>query len=261
MYSFGLTGLRITCIIFYPLSNLIKDVSRRLNRHSANVKNNNKNFKHRLKMFYDRQEAGTLLALQLEKLRNQSDVIVLGLARGGVVVAYEIAKQLSLPLNVVVPKKLGAPMNPELAIGAITENGEGIFNDNIIRMLGISQKFIEKEINEKKAQAQMRATLYRRYAPLPDIQDHTVILVDDGAATGATMLAAIKAMRKDKVFSVIVAIPVASTEALMLIENAADEVYCLESSDNFGAVSRFYENFDQTEDEEVIHLLGSIHKN
>jgi putative phosphoribosyl transferase len=206
-------------------------------------------------MFYDRKEAGILLASQLKKFKNQSNVIVLGLARGGVVVAYEIAKNLSLPLNAIVPKKLGAPMNPELAIGAIMENGEGIFNDRIIRMLSIPQEFIEKEINEKKAQAQMRAALYRQHAPLPEIKDHIVILVDDGVATGATLLAAIKAMRKDRASLVIAAVPVASTEALSLINKEADEVYCLKSSDYFEAVSRFYENFDQTEDEEVIQLL------
>lgn len=206
-------------------------------------------------MFYDRQEAGRLLSLRLNNFRNHPNALVLGLARGGVVVAYEIAKHLSLPLNVVVPKKLGAPINPELAIGAIMENGEGIFNDSIIRMLSISPKFIEREIEERKATAQARGARYRQYAPLPDIKGHEVILVDDGAATGATMLAAIKAMRKEKASLVIVAIPVASVEALNLIENVADEVYCLESSEDFGAVSLFYENFSQTEDEEVIKLL------
>lgn len=211
-------------------------------------------------MFYDRHEAGIRLAAKLEKFKNNSDVIVLGLARGGVVVAYEMAKILSLSLNVLIPKKLGAPMNAELAIGAITENGEGIFNDSLIRLLGISRKFIEDEMKEKTSQARKRASLYRQHSPLPEIKNKTVILVDDGAATGATMLAAIKAMRQAEVFSVVAALPVASTEALLLINNEADEVYCLESSDYFGAVSRFYENFDQTEDEEVIQLLKSLSK-
>lgn len=206
-------------------------------------------------MFNNRQEAGMLLGQQLSQFCNQTNVIVLGLARGGVIVAYEIAKHLSLPLNVAVPKKLGAPMNPELAIGAIMENGEGFFNDSMIRMLNISQKFIESEIKEKKAQAHARADLYRRYAPLPSVRDQIVILADDGAATGATMLAAIKAMRKDQASLVIAAVPVASKEALELIEKEADEVFCLESDAYFGAVSRFYKHFDQTEDEEVIQLL------
>lgn len=210
-------------------------------------------------MFIDREDAGRRLAAALKKFKGQN-ALVLGLARGGVVVAYEIAKNLSLPLNVVVPKKIGAPGNQELAIGAIMENGEGVFNHSIIRMLGIPQNYIDREIIDKKTKAQQRAALYRQYAPLPDIENHTVILVDDGIATGATMLAAIKAMRHEKAAKIIVAVPVASTDSLALIENEADEVICLDSEEDFGAVGFFFEDFRQTEDEEVIELLKNANK-
>ncbi|MFI5342683.1 MAG: phosphoribosyltransferase [Chlamydiales bacterium] len=205
--------------------------------------------------FYDRHDAGRQLAEQLKKYKGQKDAIVLGLARGGVVTAYEVAKLLSLPLNAIVPKKIGAPGNPELAIGAIMENGEAVFNDSIIRMLGIPQNYIERTTKEKQIQAQERAALYRRYAPLPTIKGHTVILVDDGIATGATMLASVKGMRKEEAKHIVVAVPVASTDSLLLIEKMADEVVCLDSEEDFGAVGFFYQNFSQTEDEEVIKLL------
>lgn len=211
-------------------------------------------------MFYDRHEAGRQLAGQLKKYQGQKDAIVLGLARGGVVTAYEVAKQLSLPLNAIIPKKIGAPGNPELAIGAIMENGEAVYNDHIIHALGISRNYIDREAKEKQSQAQARAALYRQYAPLPAIKGHTVILVDDGVATGATMLASIKGMRLEGAKHIVVAVPVASTEALFLIEKVADEVVCLDSEEDFGAVGFFYADFSQTEDEEVIKLLKELTK-
>lgn len=207
------------------------------------------------KMFYDRHEAGLSLAAALEKFKGKKNTFILGLARGGVVVAYEMAKELKLPLNVVIPKKIGAPSNPELAIGAIMENGEGVFNEPIIRMLRIPSSYIEAQIVEKQAQAQARGVLYRRYAQWPGIKGQTVILVDDGIATGATMLAAIKAMRREGAKEVIVAVPVAATDSLHQIEEEADEVICLYDSADFNAVGCYYQNFRQTEDEEVIDLL------
>lgn len=205
--------------------------------------------------FYDRREAGHLLAAKLSPYKEQPNTLVLGLARGGVVVAYEVAKALALPLNVVVPRKIGAPGNPELALGSIMENGEGFFNHSIIRILGVSQNYLNREIEKEKARAQQRLTLYRQYAPLPDIKNHIVILVDDGIATGSTMLASIKGMREAGAQKVVVAAPVASTEAEKLIEEAADEVVCLYSQEDFMAVGMYYRNFGQTEDEEVVQLL------
>lgn len=206
-------------------------------------------------MFRDRSEAGRLLSKQLKGYQDRQDTLVLGLARGGVVVAFEVANELHLPLNVIVPRKIGAPDNPELAIGSIMENGEGIFNHYIIQALRVPQSYITQEIAKEKAKAQQRLALYRQQTPAPQIQDHIVILVDDGIATGATMLTAIKAMRSEKAKKVIVAAPVASEDTLKLIQEAADEVICLYSSEDFIGVGMYYNHFSQTTDEEVVQLL------
>jgi putative phosphoribosyl transferase len=206
-------------------------------------------------LFHDRKDAGHVLAAELSPFKGKKDVVVLGLARGGVVVAYEIARELSLPLNVVTPRKIGAPGNPELALGSIMENGEGVFNQSIINILGASQAYIAREIEREKARAQQRLTLYRQYAPLPDIKGKTIILVDDGVATGSTMLASIKAMRQAQAKSVIVAVPVSSTEAYQLLVEAADEVICPHVRDDFIGVGMFYHYFGQTDDQEVVLLL------
>lgn len=206
-------------------------------------------------LFHDRKEAGHMLAAKLSQFKGKKDAIVLGLARGGVVVAYEIAKVLSLPLNVVTPRKVGAPGNPELALGSIMENGEGTFNQYIINALGVPQTYIAREIEKEKARAQQRLALYRQYAPLPDIKGHTIILVDDGVATGSTMLASIKAMRQAQAQSVIVAVPVSSTEAYELLVEAADEVICPHVREDFVGVGMYYQYFGQTDDQEVVQLL------
>lgn len=211
-------------------------------------------------IFYDRHEAGRLLAEKLKAYKGSTGTIVLGLARGGVVVAFEVAKALSLPLNVVVPRKVGAPNNPELALGSIMEDGEGVFNTSIINILGVSQTFLTQEIEREKMRAHQRLALYRKDVPLPAIKDHTVILVDDGIATGSTMLASIKAMRKAEAGKVIVAVPVSASDSMLLMEDAADEVVCLSVPEDFGAVGMFYDIFGQTDDEEVIELLKESKK-
>jgi len=205
--------------------------------------------------FYDRKEAGQVLATELAAYKAKNGVLVLGLARGGVVVAYEVAKELHLPLNVIVPRKIGAPGNPELAIGSILENGEGVFNTSIIRTLGISQDYIKREVEKERGRAEQRLALYRQYAPLPDIQQRTVILVDDGIATGSTMLTSIKAMRQAKAKFIVVAAPVSSTEAYQLVSEMADEVVCPHVREEFMAVGMYYENFFQTDDQEVVQFL------
>ncbi len=205
--------------------------------------------------FYDRREAGRLLAEKLNQYKRSPNTLVLGLARGGVVVAFEVAKALSLPLNVVVPRKVGAPGNPELAVGSIMENGEGVFNSSIIHMLGVTQSYLKQEIEKEKARAHQRLQLYRKNVPLPDLKDQIVILVDDGIATGSTMLTSIKAMRKCEALKVVVAAPVAAADSMSFIEDAADEVVCLYAPEDFMAVGMFYANFGQTDDEEVVKLL------
>lgn len=210
--------------------------------------------------FYDRHEAGRLLAEKLTAYQGQENTLVLGLARGGVVVAYEVAKALSLPLNVVVPRKVGAPGNPELGLGSIMEDGDGVFNASIIRMLGVSQTYLKKEIEKEKQLAHQRLTLYRKNVPMPEIKGHTIILVDDGVATGSTMLASIKFMRKAEAAKIVVAAPVSASDSMALMEEAADEVVCLYVPYDFGAVGMFYDNFGQTEDEEVVQLLVEAKK-
>lgn len=211
-------------------------------------------------IFYDRKEAGRFLATKLSQYKGNPETLVLGLARGGVVVAYEVAKELSLPLNVVAPRKIGAPGNRELALGSIMENGEGVFNQSLIRMLGVSEKYLAQEIETERARAQKRLALYRQFAPLPDVKNHTIILVDDGIATGSTMLASIKGMRKEEPKWIIAAAPVASTDAYRLIAEAADEVICPYVREDFMAVGIYYSVFGQTEDEEVVNLLKESKK-
>lgn len=206
-------------------------------------------------LFYDRHAAGRLLVNKLPHYQGKKNSLVLGLARGGVVVAFEVAKTLNLPLNVIVPRKIGAPNNPELALGSIMENGVGVFNDSIIRLLDVSQTYILSEIDKEKARAQQRLNLYRSYVPLPSLKNHTIILVDDGIATGSTMLTSIQAMRHLEVQHLVVAVPVASINAIHLIEKVVDEVVCLYSEEDFVGVGRYYSFFNQIEDTEVVELL------
>jgi putative phosphoribosyl transferase len=205
-------------------------------------------------VFKDRVEAGKKLAKILEQFRGRKDCVVLGLARGGVVVAAEVAKALGLKLGVIVPRKLGAPDNPELAIGAVMESGEGYLNVPLIRDLGVSKEYIEAEVNKARKLAAERRALYEKAAPLPLLKNKTVILVDDGIATGATMFASIQGVKKQKAAQVVVAIPVASTSALYALKALADEVFCVDTED-LGAISMSYEYFSQVEDKDVIALL------
>ena len=206
-------------------------------------------------LYFDRHAAGKAVAGKLSQYRERKDVIVIGLARGGVVVAYEVAKELALPLNVIVPRKIGAPYNPELALGSIMENGQGVFNSSIIHALGVSKSYIASEIEKEKAKAQQRLSLYRSYAPLPQIKGSIVILVDDGIATGSTMLTAIQAMRKAEAKVVVVAAPVSSKDAYEAVSREADEVFILQVDENFIGVGMYYQHFDQTDDQEVVTLL------
>lgn len=206
--------------------------------------------------FKDRHDAGKQLVSLLTKYKKNQNAIVLGLPRGGVVTAYEIAQGLELPLDVICPRKVGAPQNPELAIGAVTETGEGYFNEDLIIRLNVSESYLSRAIEEEKKRAQFRLALYRKgRAPL-NLEDKIVIIVDDGLATGATMKAAIQSVQKMGAQSVVVAVPVSPPETLKDIEAMVDEVACVDTPIFFQAVGQFYEEFGQTEDEEVIKLLS-----
>lgn len=206
-------------------------------------------------IFKDRIEAGQKLALALEKYKRQKEVIILALPRGGVVVGFEVAKALDLPLDLVVPRKIGAPGNPEFAIGAITEDGEGIFNEEVIRDYGISKEYLDKIIEEEKKEAQRRLKIYRGERASLNLVGKTIILIDDGIATGLTMRAAIKSIKVKNPKKIVVAVPCGAKDSINQIKKEVDEVVCLDAPIFFGAVGAFYENFEQTTDEEVVNLM------
>ena len=206
-------------------------------------------------IFKNRQDAGQKLAEKLSEFTNQKDTIILALPRGGVVTAFEIAKELNLPLDLVVPRKIGAPDNEEYAIGAITETGEGIFNQEAIVSLGVSQEYLNKKVAAEKKEAVRRLKTYRQDRTALNLKNKTVIIVDDGIATGLTMLAAIKSVKEKKAKKIIVAVPVSAKDSIEAIEKEVNEVICLQAPIFFGAVGAFYQDFGQTTDGEVIDLM------
>lgn len=211
-------------------------------------------------IFTDRKEAGEKLAEKLSAYKNSRDTIIMALPRGGVVIGFEIAKDLHLPLDIVVPRKIGAPYNPELAIGAITEDGQGIFHQEIIEMYGISPTYIAQEIEKEKKEAQRRLKLYRNNLPPTNLQGKTVLLVDDGIATAATIRAAIISVRVKQPSKIIVVTPVISPDSLEKIRKEVDEVIVLDAPYDFRAVGQFYKYFPQTTDEEVINLMKKLNQ-
>jgi len=207
-------------------------------------------------MFQDRTEAGKKLAQELQKYRGQKDVVVMGLARGGVIVAFEIAKELQLPLDVVVVRKVGAPDNEELALGAVADEGKGIFNENLIALLGVSKDYLRKETERQKEMVKDRKSKYLKGRTPVDVKNKTVLVIDDGIATGASMKVAIESMKAQKAAKVVLAVPVAAPESLREIAKEVDEVVCLLKPATFHAVGAFYKNFAQTKDDEIIKVLG-----
>jgi predicted phosphoribosyltransferase len=205
-------------------------------------------------IFHDRHEAGQKLSQALIKYRGNKKAIVLGLPRGGVVVAAEVSQALHLALDVVIIRKMGAPMNPELAIGATDELGHTVLNEEIIESLGVTETYL-KEVKDKEQKiAQGRLNQYRgNKAPL-SLKGKVALLIDDGLATGATMKAAIHSAKSRHAKKIIVAVPVAPAETIEKLRKEADEIVCLDIPAFFGAVGAFYEIFDQTSDEEVIEL-------
>lgn len=206
--------------------------------------------------YADRAEAGRALANALTRHRAAPDTIVLGLPRGGVPVAYEVARALDLPLDVLVVRKLGLPQQPELAMGAIASGGALVVNDEVTRYLGGRAEAFEAVRVREQAELERREREYRGSRPPLEMTGRTAILVDDGLATGATMEAAVRALQSLGAGRVVVAVPVASVEARERIEAVADEVVCLASPMFFSAVGQWYADFGQTEDEEVRDLLA-----
>ena len=206
-------------------------------------------------LFQDRREAGHVLARALESFRNRDDVIVLALPRGGVPVAYEVARELNLPFDIFIVRKLGAPGQEELAMGAIASGGTVVINRSIVDELGITREQIEAIAQREKLEIDRREREYRDGRPPLQIEGRTAILIDDGLATGASMRAAARALRP-RVRHVIVAVPVASEFTCEELRNEVDDVVCAMMPQPFYAVGMFYRNFEQTSDEEVRDLLS-----
>jgi len=206
--------------------------------------------------FPNRAEAGRLLAEKLENYVDRSDVVVLGLPRGGVPVAYEVAQRLGAPLDVFVVRKLGVPGFEELAAGAIASGGVRVLNEDVVRALPNADQLIESVTEKETVELERREQTYRDGRPAPELRDRVVILVDDGLATGATMRAAVAALRQRGVAKIVVAAPVGATDTCRELEQEADETICAIAPEFFQAVGQYYEDFSQTSDEEVRELLS-----
>lgn len=210
------------------------------------------------RLFQDRVDAGRQLARELQGYREQAP-LVLGLPRGGVPVAAMVARELRVPLDIWVVRKVGAPFQPELGIGAVAE-GDEVFVDKVTAgLIGASPEEVEQIVAQKKAEVAERAKLFRHGHLPPDVRDRTVIVVDDGIATGGTVRVAVRALRKRGAKRIVLAVPVASSQALESIRAEVDEVVCLHSDPNLMAIGLWYQDFSQTSDEEVIKYLGRKH--
>src|SRR6059036_3063134 len=206
--------------------------------------------------FANRTEGGRQLAEKLEKYAGLDDVIVLGLPRGGVPVAYEVAKRLRAPLDVFIVRKLGVPGFEELAAGAIASGAVRVLNQDVMSAIPYADAAIEAVTAKETAELQRREQIYREGRAAPELRDRIVILVDDGLATGATMRAAVKALRQSGAAKIIVAVPVGPPDTCHELEEQADETICLSMPEFFQAVGQYYEDFSQTSDEDVRELLA-----
>jgi putative phosphoribosyl transferase len=206
-------------------------------------------------LFKDRADAGRKLAQELPGYGGRTDVIVLGLPRGGVPVAFEVAKALKAPLDIFLVRKLGAPGQKELAMGAIAPGGVRVLNHNVVQALNISDEIIETIAAEEQQELERREQAYRGDRPKPDVRGRTLILVDDGLATGASMRAAVIALRGQEPARIIVAVPTAAPETCEALKGEVDEIVCVATPRPFLGIGASYEEFSQMTDEEVRELL------
>jgi putative phosphoribosyl transferase len=206
-------------------------------------------------LFRDRVEAGRLLARELTRYANRPDVLVLGLPRGGVPVAFEVAKALRAPLDVVVVRKLGVPGQPELAMGAIASGGARVLNESLVSSLRIPESAIAAAAEEEEEELRRRELAYRGHRGAPKVHGKTIILVDDGIATGSTMRAAIQALKRQHPARLVIAVPTAAASSCGEIEPQVDELVTLMAPEDFGAVGQWFEEFPQVSDAEVTDLL------
>ncbi|GIM28250.1 phosphoribosyltransferase [Clostridium polyendosporum] len=208
-------------------------------------------------MFLDRKDAANKLSLELEKYKNE-DTIILAIPRGGIVTAYDTIKKFGFQWDFIIPRKIGVPSNKEYAIGAVCSDGTYFINEEYAHSLNISQDYIEKEVSSETKEIKRRLKKYRGSEDFPEVKGKTVIIVDDGIATGLTIIAAIKSIEKHEARKVVVAVPVAPVETIAVLEKLVDEVICLLVPDEFYAVGQFYRTFEQVTDEEVFSITKEL---
>ncbi len=207
-------------------------------------------------LFRDRVEAGRKLGAALQEFRG-SDVIVLGIPRGGVVVADEVANALGAPLDVIVTRKISAPGEPEYALGAVTQEGEVIVDRQAAESLGAGKDYLDKEIARKREEVKERTRKFRGDAPYPSLEGKIVVIVDDGIATGSSVGAAVMSLKKRRPKELVVAVPVAPADAVETLSEDGTRVVCLETPGPFFAIGEFYRDFEQVDDDEVRRILES----
>jgi len=206
--------------------------------------------------FVDRADAGHVLARQLSAYANRKDVIVLALPRGGVPVAYEVARELNAPLDVFLVRKLGAPGQEELAMGAIASGDVVVVNEDVVKALKISHEAIAAAVDHERQELARREAIYRGNRPPLDVEDKTVILIDDGLATGSTMRAAVAALRNKNPARIVVAVPIGAASTCAELRSIADDCICAIAPEHFRAVGLWYDDFAQTDDAEVCDVLN-----
>lgn len=205
-------------------------------------------------MFQNRSHAGQLLAEKLSKFRNQNPVI-LALPRGGAPVAFEIAKELHQPWNVLVTRKIGAPFHSELAVGAMCEDDEPYYNHNLMAHMGLEADDLNRIVRSERFEIERQIQKFRKGQPLESFENRTVVLVDDGLATGATIMAALKYIQRKGAAYLVVAVPIAAFSSAEKIRHQIDELVACEESSQLSSVSQWYEDFSQVPDDDVLHLL------
>jgi predicted phosphoribosyltransferase len=213
-----------------------------------------------MSFFNDRIDAGKRLAERLSEYANREDVLILALPRGGVPVAFEVAKELNVKMDIFIVRKLGVPGNEELAMGAIASGNIRVLNEDVIRSFRIPQKAIDEATANELGELERRERIYRKNRPVPKISGSTVILIDDGLATGATMRAAVAAVKTKNPAKVIIAVPVAAPDTCSDFGSEVDEVMCVATPEPFYGVGAWYEDFSQTTDKEVCDLLDRATK-
>jgi putative phosphoribosyl transferase len=209
-------------------------------------------------IFRDRGDAGIQLVARLLHYAGDPTVVVLGLPRGGIPVAYQVARRLEVPLDIFVVRKLGVPGHRELAMGAIATGGVRVLNPEVVSALRISEPMIAEVAAQEQQELERQQRAYRGEVPFPDLAGRTVIVVDDGLATGSTMRAAVRALRLMQPARIVVGAPVAAAETCRSLAQEADEMVCVSTPSEFHAVSVWYQEFSQTSDEEVRSLLESV---